>query len=339
VKSIALRIIKQIVHDKRSLGLIFLVPIFLLTLLYFLLGESDYTPVIAAEEPLPPQLTEALEKDGSVELLSSGGGESGDALLRAGEADAVLSMGTGGLEIAMLEPNGVKGPLVSAAVQEAAASLRPQGQLVLRYLYGDTGESSFNQLGYLLLGFISFFLIFIFAGISFVRERTRGTVERLMLTPVRTVSVVAGYVCGFAVFAVIQSLLLIFLAKHLFHLPFAGSWWVAELITLLIAIGAVMFGLLVSAVSKNEFQVMQFIPIVIIPQFFFMGIIPVDTLPYHMGELARIMPLYYGSLGLQEVMVYGGGLREVLPDILGICVFIAVLFGANMLAVKKYRAT
>jgi ABC-2 type transport system permease protein len=84
---------------------------------------------------------------------------------------------------------------------------------------------------------------------------------------------------------------------------------------------------------------MQFIPIVIIPQFFFMGIIPVDTLPYHMGELARIMPLYYGSLGLQEVMVYGGGLREVLPDILGICVFIAVLFGANMLAVKKYRAT
>jgi ABC-2 type transport system permease protein len=339
MKSITLRILRQIVHDKRSLVLIFIVPIFLLTLLYLLLGKSDYQPVIALDDSLPPQLTTALEQDNSVELLSISGGEDGDTLIYDGTADAVLSLGTDGLEITMLEPNGVKGPLVTAAVQEAAASLNPQGQLSLRDLYGDAEESSFNQRGYLLLGFISFFLIFIFAGISFVRERTRGTVERLMLTPVRTVSVVAGYICGFAVFAVIQSLLLIFLAKHLFHLPFAGSWWLAELITLLIAIVAVMFGLLVSAVSKNEFQVMQFIPIVIIPQFFFMGIIPVDTLPYHMGELARIMPLYYGSLGLKEVMVYGGGLEDILPHILGICVFIVVLFAANMLAVKKYRAT
>ena len=152
-------------------------------------------------------------------------------------------------------------------------------------------------LAILLVAILSFFMIFIFSGISFVRERTLGTVERFMLTPIRTASVVIGYIGGFGVFALIQSVLLIIFAKFVFHIPFAGQWWLAVLIMLLIAFTAVMLGILVSAVSKNEFQVMQFIPIVIVPQFFFAGLIPVDTLPYHLSYLSKIMPIYYRQYG------------------------------------------
>jgi ABC-2 type transport system permease protein len=107
---------------------------------------------------------------------------------------------------------------------------------------------------------------------------------------------------------------------------------------LLIAMTAVVMGVLISALSRNEFQVMQFIPVVILPQVFFTGIIPIDTLPYNLGYLARVMPLYYGCLGLKGVLVYGYGLADVLPQILVLLGVITLLFAANIMAVKKYRA-
>ncbi|MGE4485044.1 MAG: ABC transporter permease [Oscillospiraceae bacterium] len=335
--SIMLRIIKQILHDKRSLAMIIVVPVFLLTLLYLLLGKSSYIPIVAVDN-LPSQISEALKEQNSVEVIAKDSADSDEDFINSGKADAVISQKADGMHIAMFEPDSVKTTTVTNALKDAVSSLNPQSSINMDFIYGDTDESTFNSIGYLLVGIVSFFIVFIFSGISFVRERTQGTVERLMLSPVRTASVVLGYMGGFSVFALIQSALLIIFSKLVFKMPFAGEWCLAALIMLLIALTAVMFGLLVSAVSKNEFQVMQFIPIVIIPQFFFAGLIPVDTLPFHLVYLSRIMPLYYGSMGLRGVMVYGGGLGEVFPYILALCVYIVVLFAANILAVKKYRA-
>lgn len=335
--SIMLRIIKQILHDKRSLAMIIVVPVFLLTLLYLLLGKSSYIPIVAVDN-LPSQISEALKEQNSVEVIAKDSADSDEDFINSGKADAVISQKADGMHITMFEPDSVKTTTVTNALKDAVSSLNPQSSINMDFIYGDTDESTFNSIGYLLVGIVSFFIVFIFSGISFVRERTQGTVERLMLSPVRTASVVLGYMGGFSVFALIQSALLIIFSKLVFKMPFAGEWCLAALIMLLIALTAVMFGLLVSAVSKNEFQVMQFIPIVIIPQFFFAGLIPVDTLPFHLVYLSRIMPLYYGSMGLRGVMVYGGGLGEVFPYILALCVYIVVLFAANILAVKKYRA-
>ncbi|NCB52615.1 MAG: ABC transporter permease [Clostridia bacterium] len=335
--SIMLRIVKQILHDKRSLAMIIAVPLFLLTLLYLLLGKSTYIPVVAANN-LPEQISEALKEQSAIEVIAKDSADSDEDYIKSGRADAVISQAADGMHIAMLEPDSVKTAAVTSALKDAVSSLNPQSSINMDFIYGDTDESTFNSIGYLLVGIVSFFIVFIFSGISFVRERTQGTVERLMLTPVRTASVVLGYMAGFSVFALIQSALLIVFSKLVFKMPFAGEWWLAALIMLLIALTAVMFGLLVSAVSKNEFQVMQFIPIVIVPQFFFAGLIPVDTLPYHLSYLSRIMPLYYGSMGLRGVLVYGDDFGEVFPCILALCVYIVVLFAANILAVKKYRA-
>ena len=196
----------------------------------------------------------------------------------------------------------------------------------------------FDSIGFVLLGILAFFMIFLLSGISFVRERTSDTLERLMLTPVKTLSVVGGYVLGFGVFAVIQSTLMILFAKFVLEMSFAGNFLLAMFIMLLLAMSAVVTGILVSAVSKNEFQVVQFIPVIIIPQIFFTGIIPIDSLPTPLIYLSRIMPVYHGSLGLQGVMVYSYGISQLLPQIFILCTIILILFIANIIIIKKYRA-
>lgn len=335
--NIAKRIIKQITHDRRSLAMMLVVPLFLLTLLYLLLGKSSYVPAVMLDD-LPQPFVAALEEVDTISVIEMNAAESYTVILENEEADAVISQDEDGIHIIMREPNSVKMSAVTDAVKEAAAQLNPQGQVTIDFIYGAKDQSTFDSLGFLLLGFLAFFLIFMFSGISFVRERTSDTVERLMLTPVRTASVVGGYVLGFSFFALIQSILIILFAKFVLRMPFIGQWWWALLIMMLIAIMAVVMGVLVSAVSRNEFQVMQFIPVVILPQIFFSGLIPVDTLPYHLDYVSVVMPLYYGCMGLKDVLVYGYGLLAILPEILVLCGIILALFAINIAVVKRYRA-
>ncbi|MCL1916985.1 MAG: ABC transporter permease [Peptococcaceae bacterium] len=338
MKNIAQRIIKQIAGDKRSLAMMLIVPLLLLTLIYLLLAKSTYIPTVALEN-LPSPLAAALEEHPDrIDLVTKDASEDIEEYLKDRRADAVITMKDGALHLIMMEPDSVKASVINDTLKSAVEKLNPERQMSLEFVYGEMDQSLFDSMGFLLLGILAFFLIFLFAGISFVRERTSDTLERLMLTPIKTVSVVGGYVLGFSVFALLQSILMILYAKFVLRMPFVGELWLAALIMMMLAMVAVVTGVLISALSKNEFQVVQFVPLIIIPQIFFSGLIPVDTLPYHLDYFSKIMPLYYGTLGLKGVLVYGYGFMEVLPQIGVLFGFIAVLFAANIFAVKKYRA-
>ena len=82
---------------------------------------------------------------------------------------------------------------------------------------------------------------------------------------------------------------------------------------------------------------MQFIPVIIIPQIFFSGLISLDTLPYHLGILSKIMPVYYACNALKDITIKGAELGEVWPDIVALLVFIGLFFVMNIFALKKYR--
>jgi len=335
--NMARRIIKQIMRDKRSVGMMVVVPLFLLTLFYLLLSKSGYIPTVMTDGLTEPFLS-ALKESKAIKVVETNYSKPASEILKDGEADALITFDANGIRMLLLEPDAVKMSAISGAVQKTAAKLNPKGQTSVDFVYGNGDESVFDRLGFLLLGILSFFLIFLFSGISFVRERACDTVERLMLTPVKTSSVIGGYVLGFGVFAIVQSALLIIYAKLVLKIPFAGEWWLAMLVMLMLAVMAVTMGVLVSAISKNEFQVMQFIPTVIIPQIFFSGLIPVDTLPYNLNYVSMIMPLYYGCEALKGILVYGYGFTQILPQILTLLGIIAVLFALNIAAVKRYRA-
>lgn len=334
MKGLFFRIVKQMLGDRRSLALILIAPLLILSLLYLLLGDSPYAPKITVDPTVPDAVVRKLEQQ-DIEIFTAA--QTSDALedLKGGKTDAVLSADGGQLSATMLDASGSKASAVTKVLRNAAGD--SAGGPRLTFLYGNSDDSLFGSLGYMLLGVLSFFFVFILAGISFVRERSSGTLERLMLTPIKRWHVVAGYTLGFGFFAVLQSILIILFTKYVLKLEFAGSVFLAMLTMILLAFTAVSMGALVSIFSNSEFQVMQFIPVVIIPQIFFSGMISIDTMPFGLGNLAYLMPVYYGCTALERVLIRGAGLRDVAGYLLVLLAFTAVLFALNTLALKKYR--
>jgi ABC-type multidrug transport system, permease component len=331
-----LRIVRQLLNDKRSMALIFIAPLLILSLLYLLLGESGYVPKITVNKTMPDAVIAELKKQ-NVELTVSDNKDIDTKILEEKTTDAIVTMDKNGVSIKMLEAGNSKASYVTKALKEATSKLNPANGMNFTYLYGSSDATMFSSLGYVLLGILSFFFVFIISGISFVRERSSGTLERLMLTPVKRWSVVAGYTLGFGIFAALQSAIIILFTKYVLGIYFMGSVFLAILTMILLAFTAVSMGALVSIFSNSEFQVMQFIPIIIIPQIFFSGLIPIDTLPFGLGRLAYIIPIYYGCTALENILIKGYGIIEISGYLLMLAAIIFVLFVINTLALKKYR--
>lgn len=355
MKGLVIRILRQMGNDKRTLALMIIAPILILSLLYLLLGEGSYVPKIAVTKDFPaPLLAELKLQDAEVTVLpyssdevrSSGAdtadedqlsANGADDLLKDKTADAVVTAAPDGIHIRMLEAGSSKAASITSALKNAAAAVNPSASMNLSYVYGKGGSTSFNSLGYILLGVLSFFFVFIISGISFVRERETGTLERLMAAPIRRVSVVGGYTAGFGILSAVQSALMVLFSRYVLGMEFEGSVWLSILIMVLLAFSAVSIGAFVSIFSNNEFHVMQFIPLVVVPQMFFSGLITIDTLPYGLGNLSYFMPIYYGCSALEKVLIKGFGIEEVWKDLCMLLVFIFVFFFLNVLALKKYR--
>ena len=158
-----------------------------------------------------------------------------------------------------------------------------------------------------------------------------------MMTPITRWGVVSGYTLGYGLFAVIQAIILVLFSVFVLGVSNQGNVAWIVLIMLLLAITAVSFGKFISIFANTEFQVVQFIPIAIIPQIFFSGIIPLDTFPHYLGNLGYLMPVFYGSSAIREVMRVGSGFSKIWSYLLALIGYILVLSFLNTLALKKYR--
>lgn len=141
-----------------------------------------------------------------------------------------------------------------------------QEELSIQFLHGTEDMGNFDYFGPVLLGFFVFFFVFIIAGVSFIRERTVGTLERLLSTPIRKWELVIGYVAGFGVITFIQSALISAYAIYVLDMMMEGSFFDLLFIILSLAFTALTLGILISTFANNELQMIQFIPIVIVPQ-------------------------------------------------------------------------
>ncbi|MDR0853357.1 MAG: ABC transporter permease [Clostridiales Family XIII bacterium] len=331
------RIIKQIAGDKRTIAMIVVAPLFILTLLNLLLGETDYDPTIAIDAAgVPPAISSALMEQKDVYLIETDISDADEYLSDNKNVDAVLSKASAGLTISMYESSD-KSRAAVEIIQDAVAALNPSGRLEMHFIIGDADESLFDSLGYVFLGVIAFFLIFIISGMALVRERSAGTLERILMTPVKRTRVILGYTAGYGFFAVIQAVILVTFSIYVLGIPCEGNVALVVLMMLLLAVAAVAFGELISIFSNTEFQVVQLIPVAIIPQIFFTGLIPLDTIPLHLGNLCYIMPVYYGCAAIKEVMLVGSGLFKIWPFIIALLIYITFLSILNTLALKKYR--
>jgi len=177
-----------------------------------------------------------------------------------------------------------------------------------------------------ILATLILFFGFLITGISFLRERTQGTLERMLVTPMSRMDIVAGYLLGLLVFALIQTLIMFFYMVYVIGINYRGDLWQILIFQVLIGINAVSLGTFFSAFARNEFQMVQFIPIVIIPQVFISGLfIPVSQLPVVLEWISKFLPLTYGVEGIKALMLQGQSLLDIGKDV-GILVAFAVGF-------------
>ncbi len=337
---LAKRVIRQTVNDKRSVMLILVAPLLILTLVYLLLGDSDYVATVGIErEAVPAPVITALEQQELtlVDLTASQAEQADDYLQQHEGVDAVLRFPeNAGMAITLYEPS-QKGATAMAEIQDAMADVNPSADTEVSYVYGTSDQSTFDSLGYVFLALFSFFFVFIISAMALVRERSRGTLGRLMMTPIRRGEVIAGYTAGYGVFAIVQAILIVLYAIYVLQLSNAGNIGWVLLTMVLLAVTAVSFGATISIFAGTELQVVQLIPFTIIPQVFFSGLIPLDLVPYHLGNLSYIMPIYYGAAAIKGVMVYGDGFAEIWGHLAGLTAYALVLYLINTLALKKFR--
>jgi ABC-2 type transport system permease protein len=176
-----------------------------------------------------------------------------------------------------------------------------------------------------LLATMVLFFSFLLTGISFLRERSQGTMERLMASPVSRLDVVLGYLFGFFIFALAQTLIILLFTIYVLDVNYYGDLWQIFVFQVIIIAGAVNLGIFTSTFARNEFQMVQFIPLILFPQIFLCGVIwPVEQMPEYLQWIGKFMPLKYGVDGLRDIMLSGMSLIDVWFELLVLVGFAVV---------------
>jgi ABC-2 type transport system permease protein len=180
-----------------------------------------------------------------------------------------------------------------------------------------------------LLATMALFFSFLLTGISFLRERSQGTMERLMASPVSRLDIVVGYLFGFFIFALLQTLIVVLFTIYVLDVRYYGDLWQIFVFQIVIIAAAVNLGIFISTFARTEFQMVQFIPLIIFPQVFLCGVIwPVEQMPDYLQWLSKIMPLTYGVDGLRDIMLAGKSLLDVgfeLAVLVGFAIVISII--------------
>jgi len=336
IKAMVIRILNQLRNDKRTLALILCAPLLLLTLIYFIL-DSSTTDLKVGIVNAPQQYVENLYQNNIIPVRCTES-EAVD-MLKNEEIIASVKMVSGKVYIDIDGGNSTKASSVLAGMEAAKRAMsgsmeRADLKTEINYIYGASDLSMFDNFGSLLIGFLVFFFTFLISGISFLQERTTGTLEKLLSTPIKRWEVVTGYVLGFGIVTVIQSLIITFFVVYVLDIMMIGSLWLVLLSTLLSAMTALTLGILLSTLAASEFQMIQFIPIVVVPQVFFTGLF--DLSP-GWAAVGKVMPLYYVADALDKVMIRGGGFSAIAFDVFVLLGLTILFMTANTLLLKRYR--
>ena len=387
--ALAVRIVAQFRRDPRTLALLFIAPLVVMTVLNFALNSSSSNLTLAIVAPSGPQgaaltrqITTQLKAQADVATKTINADQV-DATLRAGDADGALifpadffaqvahgqaptvtlrlegsnptaaqrlrqvtALLVNSLATSAATPSGAAGATANAGATGASASSAPSGAtrqaaslaLSTTYLYGGPQYTATDALAPALIGLFSFIFVFLLTSVAFLRERSQGTLDRLMVSPLSRTELVIGYVLGFVLFGFLQSALVLLFVIGVLRVHYAGNLGLLFLVTLILTFGGVNMGIFASAFARNELQVVQFIPLALAPQILLAGIFfPVATLPVVLKQIAYILPLTYANFALKDVMLKGLGVGAIWPDLAFLVGFAALMVIGAAYSLRQER--
>ncbi|MFF0450642.1 ABC transporter permease [Streptomyces sp. NPDC004609] len=204
---------------------------------------------------------------------------------------------------------------------------------LLRYVF-DGSPETFDSIGASLLGIFPLITMFLVTSIATLRERTSGTLERLLAMPVAKGDLIAGYALAFGLVAAVQSLLATGLALWGLGLDVVGSPWLLLVVALLDALLGTALGLFVSAFAASEFQAVQFMPAVIFPQLLLCGLFtPRPNMQPALEAISDVLPMSYAVDAMAQVQRHADATGDFIRDVLVVaaCALLVLALGAATL--------
>jgi len=344
---VAKRVLRQFGRDKRSVVMLFAVPIAVMSLLSVVVDfDVDTVRVELYAEGTSSVFSADMVDSLAAHLEVREAFDLADAKVRLGrgELDALLVIPAGFLEArvegkaAAIEMHlagdnpaknasilrelknsmsgvldGIPALLPDSCADECTTSINTKfPDLDEKFLHGHSDLRLIDFHGSFFATFFVFFFGFIFSSLAFFRERTLGTLERMLVTPLSAIEIFAGYLLAFFLTGMVQGTVILVFLVHVLKIYVAGSvalLYVAIVPTVLIAEA---LGIFVSAFSKREFQVVQFVPVIILPQVLLSNLFwPIADFPAWLRPFAYAMPVFHADRAARVVLFRGEGLSAM----------------------------
>lgn len=373
--AITKKVLIELFRDKRSLALMFLAPILVMWLMNVMFSANSKSEATIATVDVNQSITRKLRKIDGIDTVKYQDPKVAAKELKSHKVDAVIYYHDNKYDVthantdsgktvltkqalnAALTKNSFQiltsklkktqkmqaklmkaNPLLAKTLPRAPKNKKTSNvKIVNHYQYGNKDTGFFAKMVPILLGFFVFLFVFLISGMALLKERTSGTLDRLLATPVRRSEIVFGYMFGYGIISIAQATVIVLATIWLLKIEVVGNIFNVILVSFLLALVALAFGLLLSTLAGSEFQMMQLIPIVIVPQVFFSGIIPLDTMANWVQYIGKVLPLTYTGDALTKIMLYGKGLSSITGDILALLIFLVILIYLNVVGLKRYR--
>ena len=354
--AIAKKVMKELLRDKRTLAMMFVAPVFIMWLMNLMFSASTAVNIKLATQDLPTSLVTKMDDVDHVSVKTYNDFDQAKKDLADEKVDAVVSYKNGEYQVDYANTDASKTSMTRQVLRTSIASegsnqlmarvkqALPQLNLEVKapeikesYQYGDEHTSFFTSMIPVLIGFVVFFFVFLISGMALLKERTSGTLERLLATPVKRSEIVYGYMLSYGLIAILQTAVVVLAAIWLLDVEVVGNLFHVIIVNVVLALVALAFGILLSTLAKSEFQMMQFIPLVIMPQLFFSGIIPLSSMGDWAQTVGKFLPLTYSGDAISQIILYGRGIGDVLPNIGVLLIFLVILTILNIVGLRRYR--
>lgn len=356
ILAIAKKVMKELLRDKRTLAMMFVAPVFIMWLMNLMFSASTVVNIKLATQDLPTSLVTKMDNLDHVSVQTYNDIDQAKKDLADEKVDAVVSYKNGEYQVDYANTDASKTSMTRQVLRTSIAS-EGSNQLMARikqalpqlnlkakvpeikesYKYGDENTSFFTSMIPVLIGFVVFFFVFLISGMALLKERNSGTLERLLATPVKRSEIVYGYMLSYGLIAIFQTAVVVLAAIWLLDVEVVGNLFNVIIVNVVLALVALAFGILLSTLAKSEFQMMQFIPLVIMPQLFFSGIIPLSSMGNWAQTVGKFLPLTYSGDAMSQIILYGRGIGDVLPNIGVLLIFLVILTILNIVGLRRYR--
>ncbi len=355
VGALAVRIARTFRHDRRTLGLLVITPLVVMILIGYMVGDSGKEPLkVGLVGSTTPTFTQAIRTQQGIDVVDVFDGDTGLSMVRDGELDGLiwfaavpgkppapaLTVFVPGVDVQVESPIVRAASLASAESQGQPVSGDVPGLVVERVSLGENVRpSTISYAAPAMITVFAFLFTFMLTSVSFLRERQSRTLERLLASPIQTREILGGYMLGFLPFAMLQTLIVLGYATLVLHAQVSGPVWLVFAVLILLVLGVVNLGVALSFEARNELQVIQFIPLVLLPQVFLSGLFwPVRTLWPPLQWLSKLFPMTYAVRALREVMLAGVGFRGITTELAALAIFAVAMMAFGVAALRRLRA-